>query len=75
MTAMDRADLLRALRRLAKPDGFRCLGCGYEHNCSTHGCAVIWEAIRDIQTLALKSMPPKDPMLPAGKEVTPLERS
>lgn len=26
-----------------------CLGCGYEHNCGIHGCAVINEAIRRLQ--------------------------
>lgn len=38
---------LRQLRRLAiehRPEA--CLGCGLEHNCSVHGCAVIRKALR-----------------------------
>ena len=26
-----------------------CLGCGHEHNCSTHGCAIINAAIEQIK--------------------------
>lgn len=40
-----RANLLRQLRRLAverRPEA--CLGCGHEHDCSIHGCAVIRKA-------------------------------
>lgn len=38
---------LRQLHRLAierRPEA--CLGCGLEHNCSVHGCAVIHKALR-----------------------------
>ena len=40
-------DELRQLHRLAidrRPEA--CLGCGMEHNCSVHGCAVIRKALR-----------------------------
>lgn len=40
-------DELRQLRRLAiehRPEA--CLGCGLEHDCSVHGCAVIRKAWR-----------------------------
>lgn len=40
-------DKLRQLHRLAierRPEA--CLGCGLEHNCSVHGCAVIRKALR-----------------------------
>ena len=40
-------DELRQLHRLAierRPEA--CLGCGLEHNCSVHGCAVIRKAWR-----------------------------
>lgn len=35
-------DLLAALRRLkVKTGSIACLGCGYEHNCSVHGCRIM----------------------------------
>lgn len=40
-------DELRQLHSLAierRPEA--CLGCGLEHNCSVHGCAVIRKALR-----------------------------
>ena len=45
-------EFIRQLRRLAierRPEA--CLGCGFEHGCSTHGCAVIKKAIETIKTL------------------------
>lgn len=39
-------DLLAALRRLKVQTGsLACLGCGREHNCGIHGCAILREAI------------------------------
>lgn len=47
---MSREELLRALRRLAVETGsLACLGCGYEHNCSIHGCAVIRQAAEALE--------------------------
>lgn len=40
-------DELRQLHRLAierRPEA--CLGCGLEHDCSVHGCAVIRKALQ-----------------------------
>lgn len=38
-------ELAGALRRMAMETGsLICLGCGYEHGCSVHGCAVLREA-------------------------------
>ena len=34
------SELIKALRRLK----IQCLGCGHEHNCGIHGCAIIREA-------------------------------
>lgn len=43
---MSQDDLLKALRRMAPETGsLNCLGCGHEHSCSTHGCAICREAI------------------------------
>lgn len=38
--------LLQALRRLrVETGGLACLGCGHEHNCGVHGCAIIRKAM------------------------------
>jgi len=45
-------DMMRQLRILEierRPEA--CLGCGYEHNCSTRGCAVLAEARCELQML------------------------
>lgn len=40
------SELIKALRRLKiRTNSFACLGCGYEHNCGIHGCAIIREAV------------------------------
>ena len=39
-------DLLAALRRLKVQTGsLVCLGCGYEHDCGIHGCAILRKTI------------------------------
>ena len=39
-------DLLAALRRLKVQTGsLACMGCGYEHNCGIHGCAILRKTI------------------------------
>lgn len=30
---------------------FVCLGCGHEHNCSIHGCAILRDAVECIEEL------------------------
>lgn len=43
-------DLLAALRRLKVQTGsLACLGCGQEHNCGIHGCAILREAIAFVE--------------------------
>ena len=38
-------NLIKALYRLKVETGsIACLGCGHEHNCGIHGCAIIREA-------------------------------
>lgn len=46
---MTKEELLSALRRMTVPDRHQCLGCGYEHSCGIHGCAVIKAAIQWIE--------------------------
>lgn len=43
---MERNQLLAALRKMQVETGsLVCLGCGHEHNCGVHGCAIIREAV------------------------------
>ena len=47
---MKREELIKALRRLKVQTGsLACMGCGHEHGCSVHGCAIIAEAIAQLQ--------------------------
>lgn len=42
---MSYKDLAEALHRLKVETGsLACFGCGYEHNCTAHGCAIVREA-------------------------------
>lgn len=51
---MDDKTLLQALRRLKVETGsLACLGCGHEHNCDIHGCAIIREAAERIESLLM----------------------
>lgn len=48
-------ELIQRLKQIAVNTGtLNCLGCGYEHNCGIHGCAVINEAIRRLQEKEVK---------------------
>ena len=50
---MNREELLQALRQMTVETGsLLCLGCGYEHSCSIHGCAIVNLAVQEIQSLA-----------------------
>ena len=43
-------DLLESLARLRVETGsLACLGCGHEHNCSTHGCQILREAAAQLE--------------------------
>lgn len=47
---MKKSELIRALRRVKVETGsLACLGCGHEHSCSVHGCAIINEAIAQLK--------------------------
>lgn len=47
---MTRPELIRALRGMkAETGSLVCLGCGYEHNCSTQGCAIIRAAAEELE--------------------------
>lgn len=43
---MNDKELLAALRRLKVETGsLVCVGCGYEHDCGVHGCAILRKTI------------------------------
>lgn len=45
-------ELIKTLRRLMIETGsLACLGCGYEHSCGIHGCAVIRQAAERLEEL------------------------
>lgn len=47
---MSDRELIAALRRLKVQTGsLACLGCGWEHNCGIHGCAILREAIAFVE--------------------------
>lgn len=45
-------ELIKALQRLkVETASIACLGCGHEHNCGIHGCAIIREAVEHISSI------------------------
>ena len=47
---MEHRKLIAALKRLKVETGrLACLGCGYEHDCGIHGCAIIREAVEALE--------------------------
>lgn len=50
---MSNRELIASLRRLKVETGsLVCLGCGYEHNCSVHGCLIMQIAAERLEQLA-----------------------
>lgn len=46
-------ELAAQLRRISvDTGGLVCLGCGYEHNCGIHGCALLRQAVETIERQA-----------------------
>lgn len=49
---MDYEKTLEELKHMKVETGsFVCLGCGHEHNCSIHGCAILRDAVECIEEL------------------------
>lgn len=47
---MKREELIQCLHRLKIETGsLACLGCGHEHGCGIRGCAILREAIRQLE--------------------------
>ena len=51
---MEHKELTAQLRRMSVETGsLVCLGCGYEHNCGIHGCALLRQAVETIERQAV----------------------
>ena len=49
---MTKPELIAALKRLKVETGsLVCLGCGYEHNCGIHGCAILRTAADALEAM------------------------
>ena len=49
---MTKHELIAALKRLKVETGsLVCLGCGYEHNCGIHGCAILRAAADALEAM------------------------
>ena len=49
---MNSTDLIKALKNLKVQTGsLACLGCWWEHNCSTQGCRIIREAAAQLEAM------------------------
>ena len=54
-------DLLAALRQLKVQTGsLVCLGCGREHDCGIHGCAILRESIAFVEKKLAKAAAVKE---------------
>ena len=54
-------ELIKALTRMKSEtgslaDALCCLGCGHEHNCGVHGCAVETEGKRNDDRYGLRDL-------------------
>lgn len=55
-------ELAAQLRRMSVETGsLVCLGCGYEHSCGIHGCAVLNAAARALENQEVSARPVEQP--------------
>ena len=53
---MTNEELIQALDRLKVQTGsLACLGCGYEHNCTTKGCRILREAVEQLSAPVIRT--------------------
>ena len=45
-------EMTKQLKRMVVPDRHHCDCCGFAHNCQIHGCAVLRQAVKEVETLA-----------------------
>ena len=61
--------LIVALERMkAETGSLVCLGCGHEHNCDIHGCAIIRAAVERLKRLQWAAMGEDADAPPSGTE-------
>ena len=66
---MTNEELIQALARLKVQTGsLACLGCGYEHNCTTKGCRILREAVERLRDPVIRTR--AEILEAAGKCVT-----
>lgn len=70
---MTDVELVRALKNMSiETGGIICLGCGHEHDCGVHGCAVLRKAAKRILQAEGKSaewISAEEKLPPEGEEV------
>ena len=55
---MSSRELIAALRRLKVETGsLVCVGCGYDHNCGVHGCAILRKTIAWLEKTLAEDRP------------------
>lgn len=53
---MTNEELIQALARLKVQTGsLACLGCGYEHTCTTKGCRILREAVEQLSAPVIRT--------------------
>ena len=60
---MTRHELIAALKRLKVETGsLVCFGCGHEHSCGIHGCAILRTAVDALEAMdtSRRIMVPRD---------------
>lgn len=83
---MTNEETVRSLRHLKiQTGGIQCLGCGYEHDCSIHGCRIMREAadlieqqaagIEELREKVPEWIPVTEKIPPDQEEVLVLTRS
>lgn len=68
-------ELAEALRQLKVETGsLACVGCGHEHNCSTHGCAILREAEERLKALPVRCGEPVYILLQDVEDFEPMTK-
>lgn len=60
---MTKPELIAALKRIKVETGsLVCLGCGHEHSCGIHGCAILRAAVDALEAMdaSRRIMVPRD---------------